>query len=72
MSLSRKGDGSRGLYVIVFDDNTSSTVLACFMPDGRVCCYHKNGSLHLLADPCGGIIMDEVILPLTPYHFFVL
>ncbi len=64
MSLSRKGDGSRGLYVVIFDDSSSNNVLASFMPDGRVCCYHKNGGLHLLADPCGGMLMDEVIHPL--------
>ena len=61
VSLSRKGDGSRGLFTVVFDDSDYNNMIAYFMPDGRVSCYHRSGGIHLLADAEGGLLMDEVI-----------
>ncbi len=65
ISLSRKGDGSRGLFVIVFDDTIYNNVIGYFMPDGRISCYHKNGGLHILTDLEGGMLMDEVTYTYT-------
>ena len=69
VSMSRKGDGSRGLYVIVFDNNESHNVLAYFMPNGCTACYHRNGSIHMLTDGKGGKLLDEVkwVYPFFPF-----
>lgn len=58
--MSRKGDGSRGLYTIVYDDTESNNVIGYFMPDGQSACYHRNGSLHMMADSDGGLLLDDV------------
>lgn len=59
LSFNRKGDGSKGVYVIVFDDNDHNNMIAYFMPTGHAACYHRNGGIHMLADPEGGLLMDE-------------
>lgn len=68
VSFSRKGDGSRGLYCIVYDDSESNNIIAYFMPTGHTACYHKNGGLHMLTDPTGGLLLDEVSL--THYYYY--
>jgi len=35
-------------------------MLAWFTPYGKMGCYHKNGSLWLVADSEGGMLLDEV------------
>ncbi|XP_019849747.1 PREDICTED: uncharacterized protein LOC109580711 [Amphimedon queenslandica] len=59
VSMSRKGDGSRGLYTLVFDNNDSHNLLAYFMPDGRAACYYRNGLIYMLTDAKGGKLLDE-------------
>ena len=35
-------------------------MMALFLPSGHACCYHRNGAIHMLCDPHGGMLMDEV------------
>ncbi len=66
MSLSRCDStpsplsGSRGLYVLVFDDVEGSPLLGYFTPTGKACCYYQNGAIRMLSDQTGGRIYDEV------------
>ena len=60
MSTSRSGDGSRGLYTTIFDDDHAHSMLAYFSPNGKACCYYRNGGIHLLSDAEGGTLFDEV------------
>lgn len=60
ITTCRKGDGSRGLYAFVYSDEAYPKMLAWFTPYGKMACYHSNGSLWLLADSNGGMLLDEV------------
>ena len=35
-------------------------MLACFTPYGKMACYHSDGSLRLLTDSDGGMLLNEV------------
>lgn len=37
-------------------------MLGFFMPSGFACCYHKSGAIHMLCNPHGGLLMDDVSL----------
>ena len=60
VSMSRPGDGRRGLYTLVFDDSEEQPLLAYFAPSRKACCYHRSGSIHLLSNEEGGSLFDEV------------
>lgn len=60
ITTCRKGDGSRGLYAFVYSDEEYPKMLAWFTPYGKMACYHDNGSLWLLADSDGGMLLDKV------------
>ena len=60
ITTCRRGDGSRGLYAFVYSDEAPPKMLAWFTPYGKMGCYHSNGSLWLLADSDGGMLLDEV------------
>lgn len=60
VSVSRRGDGSRGLYTMVFDDSEYQSMLGYFAPGGMACCYYRNGSIRMLTDREGGTLFDEV------------
>lgn len=75
--MSRRGDGTRGLYTLVYDDREGNPLLAYFTASGWACCYHRNGSIHLLSNEEGGCLFDEVsvamttnIVSLIDYHVF--
>lgn len=59
ITTCRRGDGSRGLYAFVYSDEALPKMLAWFTPYGKMGCYHSNGSLWLLADSDGGMLLDE-------------
>lgn len=60
ISFCRKGDGSRGLYTIVYDDTDAGKMIGCFLPSGRGCCYYRNGSIRNVMDKHGGKLLDKV------------
>lgn len=41
------------------------------MPTGHAACYHKNGGLHMLTDPTGGLLLDEVSHPHKPHPLLI-
>ena len=71
ITTCRKGDGSRGLYAFVYSDEADPKMLAWFTPYGKMACYHNNGSLWLLADADGGILLDEVCIVISQDGMYV-
>ena len=59
--LSRRVEGGRGFYTLVYDDVEGSPLLAYFTPTGKACCYHPNGSIHMICDREGGSMYNEVM-----------
>jgi len=47
------------LYVNCFDRDQQRTCLATFSPNGKSCCYRKNGSLGLILNEEGGLIKQD-------------
>ena len=53
------------MYTVVYDDTDAGNMLAFFMPTGNACCYHRSGTIHMLSDAKGGVLMDEVLRYIT-------
>lgn len=59
--VSRRVEGARGFYTLVYDDVEGSPLLAYFTPTGKACCYYPNGAIRMLCDRDGGSMFSEVI-----------
>lgn len=60
VSVSRRTEGMKGFYTMVYDDVDGSPLLAYFTPTGKACCYYPSGALHMLCDREGGTMFSEV------------
>ncbi|KAM5180615.1 glutamate-rich protein 6B [Mantella aurantiaca] len=46
-------------FIIMEDTKHKPLIQAVFMSNGHAACYHLNGSLRAVLDPCGGVCFDE-------------
>ena len=60
MCVSRRVEGAKGFYTLVYDDVEGSPLLAYFTPTGRACCYYPNGAIRMICDREGGSMFSEV------------
>lgn len=56
---SSSGLDKQGFYTIVYDDTPIPSMLACFTPTGRGCCFYDNGVVRFLSNDAGGTLADE-------------
>ena len=60
MCVSRRVEGAKGFYTLVYDDVEGNPLLAYFTPSGKTCCYYPNGAIRMLCDKDGGSMFSEV------------
>ena len=58
--VSRRVEGARGFYTLVYDDVEGSPLLAYFTPTGKACCYYPSGAIRMLCNRDGGSMFSEV------------
>ncbi|XP_056411387.1 glutamate-rich protein 6B isoform X2 [Hyla sarda] len=50
---------TRFIFIILEDTEKKPKIQAIFMSNGHAACYHLNGKLWAVLDPCGGSYFDE-------------